>query len=239
MKTILCYGDSLLWGFIPGSYDRATCLGKRYPKDKRLAGVLQNLLGETFNLVEENINGRTTDLDEKIPGRPYRNGLTYLPVSLESHYPIDLVIFMLGTNDMKIQYKRSVEESAEGVAQLIKTVKLCNKGPDGNTPKILLIAPPPLVEAINMQDQYDEESIEKSKKLGMAYQKIASKEGCDFLDASLFVKASKIDGVHFNEQQYELLSHAIHEIIIQLLQIDIINSTHSSSQRDKIFAHKL
>ncbi len=229
MKTILCYGDSLFWGFIPGSYNKTTCLGERYPKNKRLVGLLQNCLGENFNIVEEAMNGRTTNLDEIIPGRLFRNGLTYLPMSLELHYPIDLVIFMLGTNDMKIQYNQSVEESANGIAQLIKTIKTCNKGIDGNAPKILMIAPPLIENTINMQDQYNEESIEKSKKIGNAYQQIAIRENCEFLDASSIIKASKKDGIHLDENQYELLSHSIYEKITRLLQINISTSTHSFS----------
>ncbi|MBA2654859.1 MAG: hypothetical protein H0U71_07325 [Gammaproteobacteria bacterium] len=85
MKIILCYGDSNLRGFIPGTFDESTGLSERFEKDKRWAGLLQIILGEKYNIIEEGINGRTTTLDEKIPGRPYRNGLTQLPVCLESH----------------------------------------------------------------------------------------------------------------------------------------------------------
>ena len=47
MTTVLCYGDSNTYGYIP-------CSGMRYPKDVRWTGRLQVLLGsndlkETFH----------------------------------------------------------------------------------------------------------------------------------------------------------------------------------------------
>lgn len=51
MKTILCFGDSNTWGYIPGS-------GKRYPFGKRWTGQLQNHLGGGFAVVEEGLDGR-------------------------------------------------------------------------------------------------------------------------------------------------------------------------------------
>lgn len=104
MPTILCFGDSNVWGNIPGSFDPSTGLCKRYERSKRWPGMLQSELGETHHVVEEAINGRTTSLDEIIPGRPYKNGLALLAPALEAHYPIQVVVFMLGTNDTKVQY---------------------------------------------------------------------------------------------------------------------------------------
>lgn len=143
MPTILCFGDSNVWGNIPGSFDPSTGLCKRYERSKRWPGMLQSELGETHHVVEEAINGRTTSLDEIIPGRPYKKGLALLAPALEAHYPIQVVVFMLGTNDTKVQYNRSVDEVAEGMRQLIRVVKMSNKGEKGNPPKILVIAPQP------------------------------------------------------------------------------------------------
>jgi len=43
MKTILCYGDSNVWGNIPGSYNPETGLSQRFPKNKRWTGILADL----------------------------------------------------------------------------------------------------------------------------------------------------------------------------------------------------
>ena len=209
MKTILCFGDSNLRGAIPGSLNEKTGLFARYPKDKRWTGILQNMLGSDYDVIEEGINGRTTDLDEITPGRSYKNGLTYLPGCLETHFPIDLVIFMIGTNDTKIQFNRSAAEITEGMMQLIKIVKTSNKGPNSTAPRILIIAPPPTIKTANSPAQRDETSHKKTEQLAAFYKQLATKESCDFFDAALVVKSSQIDGVHLDEPDCERLGYAV------------------------------
>lgn len=51
-KTILCYGDSNTWGNVPSSF-------LRYPRDVRWPAVLQNLLGEDYEVISEGLCGRT------------------------------------------------------------------------------------------------------------------------------------------------------------------------------------
>jgi hypothetical protein len=68
-----------------------------------------------------------------------------------------------------------------------------------------------------MQDQYNDVSIEKSKELGKAYQYVANQEQCAFLDASLIVRASTLDGVHLDGHQGEILGQAIAKMIIEVL----------------------
>ena len=101
MKRILCYGDSNVWGFVPGSYNSETKLVKRHKKNELWTTIMQKKLGEDFEVFSDGINGRTTDLDEINPGRPFRNGFALLGCSLEIHYPINLIILWLGTNDTK------------------------------------------------------------------------------------------------------------------------------------------
>ena len=92
MKRILCYGDSNVWGFIPGSFNSETKLAKRHARSNRWTTVLQNKLGNNYEVISDGINERTTDLHEINPGRSFRNGLTYLEYSIEIHYPIHLII---------------------------------------------------------------------------------------------------------------------------------------------------
>ncbi|MBA2654390.1 MAG: SGNH/GDSL hydrolase family protein [Gammaproteobacteria bacterium] len=216
MKTILCYGDSNLRGFIPGTFNESTGLSDRFEKDKRWTGLLQIILGEKYNIIEEGINGGTTTLDEKIPGRPYRNGLTQLPVCLESHYPIDIVIFMLGTNDTKLQFNRTLEEITEGMRQLVKIVKTGDKGPASAPPKIIVIAPQPIIKIINLHPQYDAQPIQKSKELAKSYQQMAKEENCEFIDAGLIVSSSRLDGIHLDAIDHGLLGYAVAEKVRQM-----------------------
>lgn len=219
MKTILCLGDSNVWGNIPGAFDPTTGLSGRYAFNKRWTGVLQKALGDDYEVVTEGINARTTTLDEIVPGRPYKNALTQLPVCLETHYPIDLIVFWLGTNDTKIQFNRSALEIKEGMRHLIKLVKTCNKGPIATAPKILLCAPQPIIKIPNLHPQLDESSIEKSQLLGELYQQLATEETCDFLDGASIVTSSSIDGVHLDEPQCGLLGKAIAAKVKQIIAL--------------------
>ncbi|TAK78002.1 MAG: acylhydrolase [Gammaproteobacteria bacterium] len=219
IKTILCYGDSNLRGFVPGSFNEKTGLSARFPKNKRWTGVLQTILGEEYDVVEEGINGRTTTLEEITPGRPYRNGLATFPICIESHYPVDLVIFMLGTNDTKKQFNRSAEDIAEGVRQLVKIVKNSDKG----VAKILLIAPQPIVKIGGLHPEFDDEAIAKSKALAPLYQKVAQEEGCDFLDAGLIISSSLLDGVHIEEADSRLLAEAVAKTVIRNFLRPVVN----------------
>jgi len=209
MNTILCFGDSDVWCSIPGDFNENTGLSGRFSKDKRWTGVLQNELGNSYHVLTEGISARTTNLDEIVPGRPYKNGFTQLPVCLETHYPIYLVIFWIGTNDTKIQYHRSVSEIAEGMQELIRTVKLSNKGPSAIAPKILLISPQPAIKVTNIHPQMDNTSIEKTQQLASFYQMLANEEECEFLDAAQYVSSSHADGVHLDESEQKILGKVI------------------------------
>ena len=93
---ILCFGDSNTWGYVPLTVDR-------YPESVRWTGVMAQALGAGFRIIEEGQNGRTTVWDDPLEG-DNKNGLRYLPACLESHHPLDLVIIMLGTNDLKARW---------------------------------------------------------------------------------------------------------------------------------------
>jgi lysophospholipase L1-like esterase len=136
MPTIVCYGDSNTYG-----YDAATA--GRFPPDVRWPGVLRRELGAEFEVIEEGLNGRTTIWDD--PFVDGRNGRNYLGPCLQSHAPIDVVVIMLGTNDLKAFFRVSAAEIASGAGALVGIVQTSRAGPGGGEPLVLLIAPPPFV----------------------------------------------------------------------------------------------
>jgi lysophospholipase L1-like esterase len=96
---IVAYGDSLTYGWVPTANPPST----RFGPDVRWPGVLQKELGDNYVVIEEGLDGRTTDaLDpgSSISGAQL-DGSAYLPACLASHLPVDLVVIMLGTNDLK------------------------------------------------------------------------------------------------------------------------------------------
>jgi lysophospholipase L1-like esterase len=134
MKTVLCYGDSITWGFNPVD-------GSRFPFEQRWPGVLQATLGSSFRVIEEGLSGRTVATESWI--LPNRDGRSMLAPLLESHAPLDWVIILLGTNDCGPTYRRDVGEIAFGCATLLWTVQKAFAGPNGGVPHMLLVAPPP------------------------------------------------------------------------------------------------
>lgn len=199
MKNILCFGDSNTWGYVPGT-------GNRYPKQIRWTGLLQNLLGDSFFIIEEGLNGRTTVLDD--PTRIAKNGMTYLRPCLDSQAPIDLVVMMLGTNDCKHRFGLSAFDISEGVAMLVSIILQSGSGINGKAPQILLISPPLIAAATSKADLFSGAE-EKSRQLAFHVQQVATNTASHFLDAAKHCSVSPIDGIHLDEAGHLALAQAI------------------------------
>lgn len=157
MKTIVCYGDSNTYGYNPEN-------GFRYEYEERWTTILQKELKDSAIVIPEGLNGRTTSFEDEL--RPGRNGATYLDPCLHSHGPIDLVVLMLGTNDLKIRFQATPTDIGKGIDRLIKMIKSITpqKRQDGRSAKILLMAPPHLgddLTEIQVEKRWDlkEESV--------------------------------------------------------------------------------
>ena len=135
MKTIVCYGDSNTYGYNPEN-------GFRYEYEERWTTILQKELKDSAIVIPEGLNGRTTSFEDEL--RPGRNGATYLDPCLHSHGPIDLVVLMLGTNDLKIRFQATPTDIGKGIDRLIKMIKSITpqKRQDGQSAKILVDAYP-------------------------------------------------------------------------------------------------
>ena len=205
MITCLCYGDSNTWGAIPGPVNSTTGFPKRHPKEERWTGILQKLLGFDYEVIEEGLNSRTTNLDDLSSNKPHINGLSYLPFCLEVHYPIDCIVFMLGLNDTKSKFHRSAVEIANGMRELISVAKRLL----GKNTYVVLVAPPPLSKTSELFPQFDQKSIETSKLIAKEYKKLAEEEDVVFLNAADTISTSAIDGLHFDSNQCALLGQQI------------------------------
>lgn len=219
MKTVLCYGDSNTYGTKPVDQNFLDTPFNphdfRFPKEKRWTGILQKELGADHDVIEEGLNGRTTVLDDPIEGAD-RNGLTYLPPCLESHAPIDLVVLMLGTNDLKARFSLTAFDIAMGIKVLIDTIKASGSGPGMRSPEILLLCPPPLGKLTDHAGLFTD-GVEESKKLAGNYKRIAKLFGCHFMDVGSVIKPSDDDGLHYEEQDVERLGLAVAQEVKRLL----------------------
>ncbi len=201
-KRILCFGDSNTWAFVPGSIDRKTMAMQRYPSDVRWTGQLQQLLGDDFLIIEEGLNGRTTDAVYQ--GLPYaRDGLSQINPIMYSQGPLDLVIIMLGINDLKIEFKRNADDVANGLANVIDVARASPYGESMCTvPSLLVVAPPPLSNEsfLDLENQAVFAGKQQySKQFDQTMRPIAEAKGCHYYNAGEDVQLSEIDGIHFDE----------------------------------------
>ncbi len=205
--TVLCYGDSNTYGYDPLN-------GMRYPEDVRWTGRLQKLLGENCRVIEEGCNGRTTVYDD--PVEVWKNGLGYLKPCLNTHKPVDFVILMLGTNDLKEVFRAAAEEIADGAGTLIHVIQEFTEAKQGFAPKIILVSPPEIGEGIrnsNFHGSFCENAIDRSREFPKWYRKTAVKYGCIFLDAARYTKPSAEDSLHLSPEAHRELAEQLYKVL--------------------------
>ncbi len=209
MKTILCFGDSNTWG-----YDPETTL--RYPRGVRWTSLLQKAL-PGYCILEEGLGGRTTVFDDAMSYG--RRGVDYLPVALETHDPVDLVLLMLGTNDCKARFRCTAGEIAEGMEALVDAVRAPARHLR-QQPDILIVAPAPMdADALargGMRHMFNEWSVEQSRRLSPYYKELAHRMGVHFFDAGRAAIADA-DGVHLSPAGHAALAEALAGYLPSLL----------------------
>ena len=211
MRTILCFGDSNTWGHNPVDMTRL-------PYATRWPTVLQERLGSDYLVIPEGLNGRTTVFDD--PLVPYRSGVEYLPMLLETHAPIDLVVIMLGTNDVKAYFGASAQQIGIAMERLATTVIRSDSGPEERSPQLLIVAPVPLSpfdEQMLPHFAPEEEAIAKSRALAPEYRRVAREFGVEFFDAALAVGSAGVDGVHLDEEGHRKLGEAVADWILNII----------------------
>jgi lysophospholipase L1-like esterase len=207
VKTVLCYGDSNTWGYDPSTQGR-------YPRQVRWPGVLRRELGEGYLVIEEGLNGRTTVWDDPIEG--YKNGRSYLIPCLETHKPIDLVVILLGTNDLKMRFSVSAFDIANGAGVLVDVVQKSAAGPGDRAPQVLLLAPPPVSRLSDFAEMF-EGAAPKSRRFAAHYRRVAEERGCAVLDTSEWIVSSDLDGIHLEESEHAKLGKAVARKVRALL----------------------
>jgi lysophospholipase L1-like esterase len=207
--TVLCFGDSNTWGYEPGT-------GTRYGRTVRWPGVLATELGAGWHVVEAGLNGRTTVFEDPLGDK---QGLRQLGPILESAAPVEAVVLMLGTNDLKTRFRASAYEIAEGAGRLVDAVRGSVAGPAGAAPKVLLVAPPPLATLAGWAardpaafEGFEEgwrDALTTSRAFARQYARVAHVRGVPFLDAGAHVATSEVDGVHWAAEGHAALGRAV------------------------------
>jgi lysophospholipase L1-like esterase len=209
MKTILAYGDSLTFGA-----DAAT--GARHAYEDRWPSVLEAGLGGAARVIAEGLGGRTTVFDD-FSSAADRNGGRVLPTLLDTHKPLDLVVIMLGTNDLKEYINGSALGAAMGVKRLIEIVR----GHSWNgyaVPQVIIVSPPLTVETehADLKPMFAPRSNEAPLFAGY-YSRIARELGCSFFDAATVAVATPLDGVHLDAKNTRAIGEGLVPVVKQVL----------------------
>lgn len=212
-KRIVCFGDSNTWGYIPVT-------GERYDETIRWPTRLQEKLGyQDYTVVEEGLTGRTTVFDD--PFDPELNGLKTMPAVLRTAAPIDVLVFMLGTNDFQSHIPAGNPIStARAVQYMLETALKLGLDRPGEKMKILLVSPIEISEdrlTFKDNDVTDATSIANSRALGKCLRIVAEQMGLEFVDAAQYIKPGKVDGVHLDEEGHAKMAELIYEKLQTML----------------------
>ncbi len=206
-KTILAFGDSLTFG--------ARADGpERHEKTNRWPVVLQKTLGADYDVIAEGLNGRTTVFSD--PKAAYaRAACDVLPTLLHSHQPLDLVVIMLGTNDVMVAEKSS-RAATHGMARLIETIRHHPYWGGASVPRILVVAPPACIA--DAAGQNTERDMVETSKLAAGYAALAQDYGCSFFDAGSVAKAALPDGVHLDAMGSRSIGTALAPVVQAIVE---------------------
>jgi len=213
MKRILCYGDSNTWGYISGTNHQ------RYNENQRWTKLLQNQLRgrkNNFEIIEEGLNSRTLFSDDNRPGKEGRNGYTYLKPCLDTHDKVDIVILMLGTNELKNEFNNSAKDIVEMIDKYIKFIKNNKSQIDKSVPQIIISGLPIVNEQTTYckaNDKYKGAS-EKSKELNSLYEKYCKENNIIYINNNDL--QTGIDGVHLTLESHRLLADRLSKILINM-----------------------
>lgn len=216
-KRVLVFGDSNVWGYIPGS-------GDRFPDHVRWTGIVRQLLEKDLVLVEDGINGRTTIYDD--PRFECRNGKKSLGYTLAAQAPLDLVVLSLGINDLKFVDAVASCRGMEELIRLLEHADACFPIPGGsrhfpNGLKLLILSPIHLHSQIRelRPDSSLRNGYEESLKYAKCYEPLAKEHAAWFLNAAEFAQPSVADCVHMDEAAHRSLGYAVAEKIREILDL--------------------
>ena len=200
---MLIYGDSNSWGYLDD--------GQGMRSNRRWPIEMCRYLSETLpvTLIEECLPGRTTDLDDPVMGNGF-NGRAHLETVLRSHQPLDHIVIMLGTNDLKARFNRSADDIAQALIGLGELACKIAAGQGSwataQPADVTLICP--LVIGRRANDPAWERAVdwigafEKSSVLSSAIQVAGEAFNLRVVDGNLFGCSSENDPIHWTEDTH-------------------------------------
>ena len=198
MKRILCYGDSNTYGLFKDKNGNRTRFEGRWTK------LLKSNLGDEFEVVEEGLCSRTMFSFDEF--RPFAVGFDYLLPCLYSHDKVDIVILMLGTNELKERQKNSAKTVFDMLKRYVKFLNEFESRIDGSHPRLIVCGVPD-AKRDNLYAGASKKSHELDK-LSMEFCKLNNIEYVSCLDLGL-----QQDGLHLSEQGHKTLAERLTKIL--------------------------
>lgn len=212
-RQILCYGDSNTYGYNPATEGR-------YGSNIRWTNRLQDMLGEDFTVINAGLNARTTDIND--PFQPGKNGLEYLEPILLEYRPVDLMILMLGSNDMKFYFHRTAEMIAKAAGRLVDRAQDIFYTYRDKT-EVLLVSPPLIGKNIATSPFHLEFKRKRgyllSQELAPYYREQAASRQIHFMDAAPVTEVSSIDSLHLSPEGHRMLAEALYKEVLSIFNM--------------------
>jgi lysophospholipase L1-like esterase len=219
MKRILAFGDSNTLGYIPGTFNWVHFTYEQYSPHQRWTGILQKALGSQYKVIEDGVPGRTIMTEDL--NTPGTSGLRSLKTCLAENNSLDLVIIMLGTNDLKSIYQLPPKKITEQMKNLCQFIRANPKGIE-KAPQILLVSPPQIKYQQLCKEFllfYEDPQVEnESIQLATDYEKLAKAENYWYCNGSL-IFSEKSDGLHLDSYAHQCLAAKLKTIIVEKFSI--------------------
>lgn len=214
MKTILAYGDSLTFGANPQPG------GPRHAYEDRWPSVLERGLGRKARVIAEGLGGRTTAFDDWTADAD-RNGARILPTLLASHAPLDMVIIMLGTNDLKPAVNGNALTASYGIRRLVQITRGHFAMLNELVPEILIVAPPLVCDTDNadMMGHFGgiAHALSQASELAQHYARRAQEWNTGFFDASTVAQPDPRDGIHLDAANTRAIGEGLVPVVKSML----------------------
>ena len=174
---IYCFGDSNTYG-----YDARMLIDNRYPPEYRWVDILASRTG--WSVLNKGLNGR------EIP-----------PAGIHVPKDTDLLIIMLGTNDLL--------QGNDVDAVLVRMKRFLEDTPFSRE-KMLLLSPVPMQLGEWVPKP---ELVDQSHKLAEGYRELAASLGIRFADAGEWGVSLTYDGIHYTEKGQIVFANRLHAFL--------------------------
>jgi lysophospholipase L1-like esterase len=221
---VLVFGDSNTFGLSPLAEGQPRV---RYAPTVRWTGVLRAELGAGVTVIDDGLIGRSIDRDEPsglggtVLNSEHFNGSRSLPVAAASQVPLDLVVIMLGTNDIAAKYGRDVDDIARSAVTLARDVPRVAAGwlPSAKPPRVVIVTPPPINGEITFAPfrQLWPDGSTKAKALRAALAREATAAGIEVVHVGDVVSSVGTDGVHMTPENHAALGRHVASAVRRLL----------------------